>query len=542
MNTKGKLELTWVGKENRPRLEPRILVEDPALSYGDPAAGNMLIHGDNLLALKALEQDFAERIKCVYIDPPFNTGQAFQQYEDGIEHSLWLCLMRDRLDLIWKLLSPDGTLFVHIDDNEVGYLLVLLDELFGRGNRLYIVTFKQGSATGHKAINPGCVSTSNFVLMYAKDKAKWNPNRVFTARERDPRYAQYIDNRADHYSTWRAIPLLAGFAQASGLSEGDARKAAKADPALLDAFVAGHADRVIQFARPDYDSVSAAARSIIDESKLSPDRVFCLSRESHSDMYFKGGQRILFYSDKLKLIDGQYVAGEPVTTIWSDILSNNIHKEGGVDFPKGKKPEGLIKRVLDLSTKPGDWVLDSFAGSGTTGAVAHKMGRRWIMIELGVHCDTHILPRLRRVIDGTDQDGASKPVNWRGGGGFKFYRLAETLLVKDQDLSSTRRPVYVINPKYNAAMLVRAICRIENFRYSPKSQWHGFSSEHHFLYVTTKLLSQRHLDALTVALGPEEALLIYSTRRSPRLKIPENVEVKRIPRDLLAKCTFEEDK
>ena len=121
-------------------------------------------------------------------------------------------------------------------------------------------------------------------------------------------------------------------------------------------------------------------------------------------------------------------------------------------------------------------------------------------------------------------------------------RLAETLLVKDKDLSAARRPVYVINPKYNAAMLVRAICKIENFRYSPKSQWHGFSSEHHFLHVTTKLLSQRHLDTLIVTLGPEEALLIYSTRRSPRLKIPDNVEVKRIPRDLLAKCTFEEDK
>jgi adenine-specific DNA-methyltransferase len=161
---------------------------------------------------------------------------------------------------------------------------------------------------------------------------------------------------------------------------------------------------------------------------------------------------------------------------------------------------------------------------------------------MGDQWSTHVVPRLKAVIDGRDPGGITDSEGWRGGGGFKFYRLAETLLVKDQDLSSARRPVYVINPKYNAAMLVRAICKIENFRYSPKSQWHGFSSEHHFLHVTTKLLSQRHLDTLTVTLGQEEALLIYSTRRSPRLKVPDNVEVKRIPRDLLAKCTFEEDK
>ena len=182
---KQKLELTWIGKENRPKLEPRILVEDPEKSYHAPHRvnendifDNKLIFGDNLLALKALEQDYAGLVKCVYIDPPFNTGQALPNYDDGLEHSIWLGLISARLKLIHKLLSADGTLFIHIDDNELAYLVAITDEIFGRSNRQYIVTFKQGSATGHKAINPGCVNTSNFLLIYAKDKNQWMPNEL----------------------------------------------------------------------------------------------------------------------------------------------------------------------------------------------------------------------------------------------------------------------------------------------------------------------------------------------------------------------------
>lgn len=171
MAKKNKLELTWMGKENRPKLEPRILLEDAENSYHakhrvteNDIFDNRLIFGDNLLALKALEQEFAGKIKCIYIDPPFNTGQAFDHYDDGLEHSIWLSLIRDRLEILYSLLKNDGTLFVHIDDNEIGYLIAIIDEVFGRNNRIGIVTFKQGSATGHKAINPGCVTTTNFIL------------------------------------------------------------------------------------------------------------------------------------------------------------------------------------------------------------------------------------------------------------------------------------------------------------------------------------------------------------------------------------------
>jgi adenine-specific DNA-methyltransferase len=391
---------------------------------------NRLIFGDNLLALKALEQEFAERIRCIYIDPPFNTQQAFYHYDDGVEHSLWLDLLRDRLELLHRLLAPDGTLFVHIDDNELGYLIVLLDELFGRPNRLYIVTFKQGAPTGHKAINPGCVTTTNFVLIYAKDRAKWAPNRVFVARQRDERYSQFVKNRDMPISEWKIVSLLRAFADQTGLTPKEARATAKARPDVLDAFVLENADAVAQLVRPDYKAVSGAARRMIDRSKADPKRVFHLPREGHSDFFFVRGQRILFYENKIKTIDGEQVSGEPLTTLWDDLLSNNLHKEGGVEFPKGKKPEGLIKRILDLTTKEGDWILDSFAGSGTTGAVAQKMRRRWIMVELGEHCHSHIVPRLRSVIDGTDTSGVTDAVGWKGGGGFRYYRLAPSLLEK----------------------------------------------------------------------------------------------------------------
>ena len=178
-------------------------------------------------------------------------------------------------------------------------------------------------------------------------------------------------------------------------------------------------------------------------------------------MYFVRGERILFYADKLKEIDGELVAGEPLTSIWDDLLSNNLHNEGGVNFPKGKKPEMLIKRCLELCTDRGDWVLDSFAGSGTTGATAHKMGRRWLMIELRDHCNTHILPRLQRVIDGTDLSGVSKALNWMGGGGFRYFKLAPSLLDADKWGQN------VISKAYNAEMLAAALCKLEGFTYQP---------------------------------------------------------------------------
>jgi adenine-specific DNA-methyltransferase len=544
MIKKQKLELTWIGKDARPKLEPRILLEDKTKSYhADRRFGendqfdNRLIFGDNLLALKALEQEFAGKVKCVYIDPPFNTGEMFDHYDDGLEHSIWLSQIRHRFEVICRLLADEGTLFVHIDDNELGYLIVLLDEIFGRSNRLYVVTFKQGSATGHKSINPGCVSTTNYILIYSKKKSAWKPNRVFTSRDRDKRYGQFIVNRQEPYAKWQIITLTKAFARHANVDEKTARKILKDDPSSLEEFVLENPGSVIRTARPDYDSVSEAARAMIDESKRKPLTIFRLARVDHSDMYFKGGERILFYVDKLKEVDGKFVAGEPLTTLWDDILSNNLHNEGGIEFPKGKKPERLIKRCFELTTVPGDLVLDSFAGSGTTGAVAQKMGRRWIMVELGEHCHTHIIPRLQKVVDGEDKGGITEAVGWKGGGGFRYYHLAPSLLEKDKWGN------WVIHRDYNAAMLAEALCKLEGFTYAPSDTMYwqqGYSTERDFLYVTTATLSHEQLQQLADEVGPERSLLVLCPAFRGKSDFP-NLTVRKIPKQVLSRCEWGHD-
>lgn len=552
MTHKQKLELTWIGKEKRPKLEPRILLEDPSLSYHAKhrvsecdVFDNRLIFGDNLLALRALEQEFAGKVKCVYIDPPFNTKQAFEYYDDGYEHSIWLGLIRDRTESIWKLLSEDGSLFVHIDDNELGYLIVLLDEIFGRANRIGVVTFKQSSVSGPKAINPGIVTTNNYLLYYAKNKNKWSPNRVFVPGQRDDRYSKFIENYDDHFSQWRLIGLREAFQRKYKLSSWEDIKVKFADKLeeKISEFVVENSNRVVRTARVAPKDVNESARAALSESNSDKTRVFSSAREDKDDYYFLNGEQLIFYKSKTRVIDGVPTTASPLTNLWDDLLSNNLHNEGGVSFPNGKKPEALIKRCLELSTVPGDIVLDSFGGSGTTGAVAHKMGRRWIMVELGEHCHTHVIPRLKAVIDGNDQSGVSKAVAWKGGGGFRYFKLAPSLIIND------RWGNPVINPEYNAAQLSEALCKLEGFNYAPsETQWwqQGYSSERDFIYVTTQNLSADQLQALSEEVGSEHSLLVCcaayhgvtpakATERWP------NLTLKKIPKMVLTRCEWSHD-
>ena len=481
--------------------------------------------------------EFAGKVKCIYIDPPFNTQQAFEFYEDGIEHSLWLTLMRDRLTILHNLLHEDGNIFIHIDDNELAYLIAITDEIFQRSNRVSIITFKQGSATGHKSINPGCITNTNFILWYCKSRERWNPNRIFTARGRNDRYNQFIYNRSQHFSNWEIVPLSNAFARSLGVEPRKLKKIFPDFEERIGEFVLSNAESVVQLARPYYEGVSKDAKQLIDISKKEPDKVFCLPRDSYSDMYFKRGERIIFYSDTLKEIDGKLLPGEPLTTLWDDIPSHNLHNEGGVEFPKGKKPEALIKRCLDLVSSPGDLVLDSFAGSGTTGAVAQKMGRRWIMVELGEHCHTHIIPRLKKVIDGDDSGGITKAVNWKGGGGFRYYRLAPSLLEKDHWGN------WVISKTYNAAMLAEALCKLEGFTYSPSDSvyWqHGFSTEQDFIYVTTASLTPDQIQQLSDEVGQDRTLLVLCTAFRVQGDYL-NLTVKKIPRQVLSRCEWSHD-
>jgi adenine-specific DNA-methyltransferase len=543
---KQRLELTWIGKDERPRLEPRILLEDEGLSYHAKAKvtdndifDNILIHGDNLLALKALEQEFEGRVQAVYIDPPFNTGEAFDNYDDGIEHSIWLDLMHQRLRLLHRLLHQSGTAFIHIDDNELGYLIALTDEVFGRSNRVSVVTFKQSSVSGPKARNPGVVSIANYILVYAKNKSSWKNSNVYRAIPRDDRYAKFIENFDAPHGEWRFTSLKEAFCRFHGVKdkELDCKFGSRLER-HLEKFVLEHADRVVRTARVADQDVNEDARDALRRSREEPNIVQHSARDELDDFYFINGEQIAFYKNKARSMDGEYLTAERISNLWDDLLSNNLHKEGGVTFKKGKKPEALIKRCLEVATSPGDLVLDSFAGSGTTGAVAHKMGRRWIMVELGEHAATHIVPRLMAVVDGTDPNGVTKALNWKGGGGFRYYRLAPSLLEKDAWGN------WVISKEYDSAKVAQAVCKLMGFTYQPDETHYwkqGRSSESDFIYVTTQSLTHEQLAAISEEVGDERTLLVCCKAFHANADAFENLTIRKIPQAVLRKCEWGKD-
>lgn len=543
---KQRLELTWIGKDDRPRLEPRILLEDAEMSCHAKTHvtdrdifDNILIHGDNLLALKALEQEFEGQVQAIYIDPPFNTGEAFDNYDDGVEHSLWLDLMHKRLSLLHRLLHESGTAFIHIDDNELGYLIALTDEIFGRNNRVSVVTFKQSSVSGPKARNPGVVSIANYILVYAKNKASWKNANVYRAISRDDRYAKFIENFDASHREWRFISLKEAFCRFHGVKEKelDCKFGSRLE-AYLEKFVLEHSDRVVRTARVADQDVNENARDALRKSREEPNVVQHSARDELDDFYFINGEQIAFYRNKARLIDGEYVTAERISNLWDDLLSNNLHKEGGVSFKKGKKPEALIKRCLELATSPGDLVLDSFAGSGTTGAVAQKMGRRWIMVELGEHITSHIVPRMRAVADGSDVSGITKAVQWKGGGGFRYYRLAPSLLKKDVWGN------WIIDESYDPAKLAQAVCKLMGFVYQPDETHYwkqGRSSETDFIYVTTQNLTRQQIAALSEEVGDERTLLVCCKAFNAKTDDFPNLTIRKIPQAMLRKCEWGHD-
>ena len=529
MSRKKKLELTWIGKENRPKLEPRILLEDPLRSYhakhrvwDNDIFDNRLIFGDNLLALKALEQEFSGKVKCVYIDPPFNTQQAFEHYDDGYEHSIWLGLMRDRLEIIRRLLAEDGSLWITIDDNEAHYLKVLCDEVFGRSNFVANAVWQKKFSPQANAI--GLSDSHDHVLVYCKQKTNWRPNLLARTEEADARYGN-LDN--DPRGVWMSDNFTISLT-------GGARGA--------------------QFAKT---GVSPNVFEITTPSgrKLKPTQGRCWAASQERFAELVKDNRIWFGKDgnnvpRLKRFLSDVQDGVVAKTWWTreEVGDNQDAKREAGKFNAENvfatpKPERLVLRVIHIATNPGDLVLDSFAGSGTTGAVAHKMGRRWIMVELGEHCHTHIVPRLQKVIDGQDPGGVTQATGWQGGGGFRYYELAPTLLATD------RWGNLVINPEYDAAMLSAAMCKLEGFAYAPsEALWwqHGHSSERDFIYVTTQTLSAEQLDALAEEVGAERSLLVccgayrgvtaaQAAQRWPQLTI------KKIPKMVKDRCEWGHD-
>ena len=508
MKNRQKLELTWIGKDNQPKLEPRILIEDPEKSYGDKNSENMLIFGDNLLALKALEQDFAGKIKCISIDPPYNTGNAFEHYDDGLEHSLWLSLMKPHLELLRALLSDNGSLWISIDDDESHYLKVLCDEIFGRRNFVANVIWEKKYTIANDA--KWFSDNHDHILVYAKNKDGWRPNKL----PRTPKMDKAYKNPDNHpKGSWKATPLHA-----------------KSGSEKLKDFSYTFNNGVTWYPPSGtFPRFSKETLARFDEN---------------NEIWFgKNGNSVP--SRKTFLCDLKK-DGTPPATIWkfNDVGHNHEAREEvkAINFKEvfaTPKPERLIQRILTLASNEGDLILDSFLGSGTTAAVAHKMGRKWIGVELGEHCHTHCLPRLQKVADGTDQGGISKSANWKGGGGFRYYYLAPSLLREDKHGN------WVIDERYNADMLAAAMAKHEGFKYNPDEEiyWkQGQSTEKDFIFTTTRFVTVETLDKIMEEMKPGESLLICckSFQKACENQYSE-ITIKKIPGMLLGRCEFGRD-
>lgn len=534
-----RLELTWIGKGQEPEVEPRILLHDPSKDYGDPDSENMLIHGDNLLALKALEQQYAGQVKCIYIDPPYNTGEAFEHYDDNLEHSIWLGLMYSRLTILRNLLAEDGFFCCQIDDSEGHYLKVLLDEVFGRASyyqtTIYIrvrypeKTLKQDMAF-HKEIEQVHIYRRSGLAKPILDKVE----------EGFEKFKYRIQTTAAPIKT-----LQLGGKKVEVYKKGDYEiveeegseyglKEIWASGTILDGNSSGRFFRDFLTGRYEEDGYGVIYK------------VWGIGDDRYEYRFFTGPNREGATKGKYyqgvpldKLESGEMIREVPING-FLDLAAyfGNCRQEGGAEFRGGKKPEILIKALLSHFTNEGDLVLDSFLGSGTTAAVAHKMGRRYIGIELGDHCYSHCKPRLDRVVDG-EHTGISNEVNWQGGGGYKFYELAPTLIVKDEHGND------VFSDKYNAQMLVAAVAKVNGYFYAPDLEvfWkQGYSQDNSFIYVTTQYLTADMLDSLAKEVDVFESLLICAPAFDVGLnKRYDNITVKKIPQSVLDKCEYSVD-
>ena len=547
MEKKGKLELTWVGKYEEEKLEPRILIEDKSKSYGDPDTENMLIHGDNLLALKALENDYSGKIQCIYVDPPFNTGQAFDFYDDDLEHSIWLDLIYKRIKILYGLLKEDGLFWIHLDDVEVHYCKIMLDEIFNRSNFVSHITYERSAVAG---LGQGgyLVNTTEHILLYKKSILPEKENLSYAELGLNiiKRYNHYVSN----FGTRKLVKEFV--AKSNGekvkiyehsdveIETISLKNITEREEEIRQQFVK-HIDTLFRGNRVQKenefqnDIIAGMEKGKFYSVDYVPSRG--KYRDQETTLYYSNCELLSWLKDTSSVEDGRITKSQKMTTLWKhgEIPKADIANEGGVYFPRSKKPEQLLKRIIEMSTREGDYVLDSFLGSGTTAATAHKMGRKWIGIEMGEHAYSHCQKRLCNVIDG-EQTGISKSVNWHGGGGFKFYELAEPLLVKNKVL-----PVYQINPSYTWDMVCEAICKIEGFTYEPSGEFQGHSSENRFIHITEEFVNTKYAMSIMKNLGDKQSLLIYCKKNQADMILPENVEVKKIPKDLLDKCNFESE-
>lgn len=532
-----KLELTWYGKDEPLIIEPRLLIENAALSnrINDPDTENMLIHGDNLLALKALENKYAGKIKCIYIDPPYNTGEAFEYYDDNLEHSIWLNLMYVRLLELKKLLSDDGFFCCQIDDSESHYLKTLLDEIFGRSNYLTTIyirvrypekTLKQ-DMDFHKEIEQVHVyrktATAKPILKTEiTDFEKFNYRVIIKS---DPMKKIVLGGKNVEVFEKGSYKIVKEAGSEFGLKE------IWASGTILDGNSSGRFFRDYLTGRYDEDGYGVLYK------------VFGIGDDRYDHRFFTGPNREGATKGKYfqgvpvdKLESGKMVKKLPISS-FLDLAAffGNCRHEGGSEFRGGKKPEKLIHTLLEHFTQPGDIVLDSFLGSGTTAAVAHKMNRKYIGIEMGEHCYSLCQPRLNRVIKG-DKTGVSTECGWKGGGGYSFYNLAPTLL--NRDIFGEQ----IINPEYSAEMLAAAMALHEGFTYQPDSGlfWkQSVGNENSYLFVTTRHVNSPYLDSIKNTMEDDEYLIIACRSFDTGLdRAYKHISLKKIPQIILDRCEY----
>ena len=540
-----KLELTWYGKENDIKVEPRILIENPTLSYKSQSRDlfsgatydNMLIHGDNLMALKSLEMQYSSKVKLIYIDPPYNTGSAFEHYNDNLEHSIWLSLMMPRLEILKKLLSDDGVLFVQIDDNELAYLTVLLDEIFGRSNHINTIVVNMSNLSGVK-INSAILGKrfpkiKEYILMYAKNKDKYKLSIPKISKEKwDSEYNMIIPElKYEDYtciSQYGIETIKSKIENCTLISLNEYMKQNNIENS--DEWKHKNSYRIVA-SKPNTALLNIAKSQTFNNPLAilkTSQGLYKIIKTDFNRNTKTARIELVFAADNSEVFLGDQ---------WSDIVTTGgVGQEGGGDFPNGKKPEKLIHRIIETVTVKGDIVLDSFLGSGTTAAVAHKMERKWIGIELGNHAYTHSKKRLDSVISGTDLTGITKQVNWKGGGGYRFYELAPTL-IKIDDFGQE-----IINQDYNPDMLASSIALHEGYKYEPdqsvfwKQAKNGDSS---YLFTTTKHLDRTYIDAIHAQMNDDEFLVISCKSFESNIQhLYKNISIKKIPQSLLKNCEF----
>jgi adenine-specific DNA-methyltransferase len=528
MAKNNKLELSWFNKEDKLKIEPRILIENTELSYykKDTVPSNMLIHGDNLLALKALEANFTNEVKCIYIDPPYNTRSAFEHYDDNLEHSTWLSLMKPRLEILRSLLSKNGVIFLHIDNNEFAYLKVLCDEVFGRNN--FIETLIPVMNPRGNQANKFIATMHEYILVYAKSYTDVKINKLILNEDQKKQYKHFDANKGMYF---REIGLR---------KRGAGSRRIDAPNQWYPIFFDPESQKITSKQENTHIGFVSIWPMLSNGEEGRWRWSYSSVEENKEDLIVRKVSRNGRY--EYDVFQKDYLTEHKSTKMKSIIDENTNNeiatrhlKELGIPFDN-PKPEGLISQLISIGSDEGDIVLDSFLGSGTTMAVAHKMNRNWIGIEMGNQAYTHCKVRIDKVIDNEDQGEITNLVDWKGGGGYKFYELAPTL-IKEDNFGQV-----IINPEYNGDMLASAVAKHEGYIFNPDSTiyWKQATNDSKsYLFVTTKHITKEYLLSISLEMQDGEYLVIVCKSFDSNITSEfRNIEIKKLPQSLLDNCEY----